>query len=393
MKPTTIMLVAAEASGDSLGAGLAKALRRRLGPENVRFVGVGGSKMAAEGIESPFDISELSIFGWIDGLKAYPRVMRRVRETAALARREKPDIAVLIDSWGFTLRVAKAIRAEAPEVPLVKYVGPQVWASRPGRAKTLAGAVDHLLALNTFDVPWFERAGLATTFVGNPSLATDLSGASGERFRASIGAGAADPVLLVLPGSRPKEIERLMPPFEDAVKRLKETRPELHVAVVVADTVADRVKGMVSGWPFRAHLIDGEGPKRDAMVGSTVALACSGTVSSEIALAGCPMIIAYRLDKLTYSLAKHVVTCRYITLMNIAEDRAVVPEFIQDDCNGPALATALAERLDNPALREAQVADQFKALETMGRDAGEPSENAAEAVLKVLEQARAGAAA
>src|SRR3569832_2333769 len=202
MKPTTIMLVAAEASGDSLGTNQTHTHKQQKNTENVRFVGVGGSKMAAEGIESPFDISELSTFGWIDGVKAYPRVTRRVRETAALARREKPDIAVLISCWGFTLRVAKAIRAEAPDVPLVKFVGPQVWASRPGRAKTLAGAVDHLLALNTFDVPWFEREGLQTTFVGNPSLAADLSGASGERLRAAIGAGAAVSVLLVLPGSR-----------------------------------------------------------------------------------------------------------------------------------------------------------------------------------------------
>jgi len=391
MKPLTVMLVAAEASGDALGAALARALRRRL--EGVRFVGVGGSKMAEEGVVSPFDIAELSILGWIEGIKAYPRVVRRVKDTAELARRERPDVAVLIDSWGFTLRVAKAIRIEFPDVPLVKFVGPQVWASRPGRAKTLAGAVDHLLAIHTFDPPWFEREGLKTTFVGNPALSTDFSAADGARFRALIGAGPDDPILLVLPGSRPGEIKRMTPPFEEAVRLLKAERPELHVVVPVADTVAEAVRGRIAGWPFRAHLVEDEAAKRDAFKAATVALACSGTVSTELALAGCPMVIAYRIDTLTYQLAKRVVTTELFTLFNIAAGEAVAPELIQADCTGPKLAAAVAERLDDPALRARQVERQFEALDRMGRGMPDPSEAAAEAVLKLLaERERAPAA-
>jgi lipid A disaccharide synthetase len=149
-KAVCVMLVAAEASGDTLGAGLARVLRARLG-EGVRFVGVGGAKMAEQGVVSPFDIAELSILGLFEGVKAYRRVLRRVDETAALAAHEKPDIAVLIDSWGFTLRVAARLRKQTPDMPLIKYVGPQVWASRPGRAKTLAARVDHLLTIHAFD--------------------------------------------------------------------------------------------------------------------------------------------------------------------------------------------------------------------------------------------------
>ena len=182
--PICVMLVAAEASGDALGAELARALKRRLGPDKVRFVGVGGERMAGEGVRSPFDIGELSILGLFEGLMAYPRVVARADETAALAAREKPDIAVLIDSWGFTLRVAKALRRIEPKLPLVKYVAPQVWASRPGRARTLAAVVDHLMTIHSFDAPYFEHAGLATTFVGNPSLARDWSGADPARLRA-----------------------------------------------------------------------------------------------------------------------------------------------------------------------------------------------------------------
>lgn len=211
-----VMLVAAEASGDVLGAGLTRALRQRLG-DQVRFVGVGGPEMAQAGVASPFDIGELSVLGIFEGLSAYPRVVRRADQTAALARTEKPDLAVLIDSWGFTLRVAQRLRRLDPKLPILKYVGPQVWASRPGRARTLARTVDRLLSIHAFDAPHFEAAGLATTFVGNPALARDFKDADPQRLRAAIGAEPDDPILLVLPGSRPKEVARLSGPFSDAV--------------------------------------------------------------------------------------------------------------------------------------------------------------------------------
>ena len=254
-RPLKIMLVAAEASGDALGAGLARALKSRLG-DQVVFVGVGGPRMAAEGVVSPFDIAELSILGWIEGLKAYGKVKRRVQETAALAEREQPDAVVLIDSWGFTIRVAKAIRAARPSVPLIKYVGPQVWASRPGRARTLAGAVDHLLALYAFDAPWFEKEGLATTVVGSSALHVDMDHADGAAFRARRGIAQDARLLLVLPGSRPSEIRRMTPVYEAAIRKLKAVDPTLEVAVVAAGTVAQDVAGRVAAWPFRVHLVE-----------------------------------------------------------------------------------------------------------------------------------------
>lgn len=381
--PLTVMLVAAEASGDTLGAGLAAALRARLG-DGVRFVGVGGPKMAREGIASPFDISELSIVGWIEGIKAYGRVVARVKDAAALAAREKPDVAVLIDSWGFTLRVARALRALDPSMLLVKYVGPQVWASRPGRAKTLAQTVDHLLAIHVFDAPLFEAAGLPTTFVGNPVLHTDFSQADPARLRRSLGLREDQPILLVVPGSRPSEIKRMTPRFEEAVRIVKATRPDLAVVVPVAETVSREVRGAVAGWPMRVHLVEGEEAKRDAFRAATVALACSGTVTTELALAGAPMVVSYAVDPVTYWLAKKVVTTDLYTLFNIAAGEAVAPEIIQDDATGPNLARAVAERLDDPALREDQVRRQFAALDRMGRGGADPSEAAAEVVIDLL---------
>jgi lipid-A-disaccharide synthase len=382
-RPLCVMLVAAETSGDALGAKLVAALRAKLG-DHVRFVGVGGPRMAAEGVDSPFDISELSVLGLVEGLAAYPTVVRRVRDTVALARRETPDVAVLIDSWGFTLRVAQALRRAFPGVRLVKYVGPQVWASRPGRARTLARSVDHLLTLHSFDAPFFERHGLPVTFVGNAILARDFSKADPARLRAAIGAGAADPILLVAPGSRGSEIARMAGPLGEAVAHLSATRPNLHVVVPVAASVAPAVREAASAWAGRVTLIDDDGLKDDAMAGATAALACSGTVTTELALAGPPVVVGYRIGKLTYALLRRMVRTPWISLVNVAAGRMVMPEFIQDRCTGEALAQAVAPLLDEPQARAQQVAAQQESLTRMGRGGPDPSEAAALAVLKVV---------
>jgi lipid-A-disaccharide synthase len=382
--PVKVMLVAAEASGDRLGAKLARALKAELGADQVRFVGVGGPEMAEEGVDSPFDIHELSVLGLTEALQVYPRVVARADQTAALAAREKPDIAVLIDSWGFTLRVAQRLKRSQPGLPIVKYVGPQVWATRPGRARTLARAVDHLLTIHAFDSPYFETAGLTTTFVGNPTLARGASDGDGGRLRASIGAGPEDPVLLLLPGSRAAEIERLTPPFEQAVALLKADHPDLHVVLIAADAVTKQIRTRISSWRHRPHVLEGEAAKSDAMRAATVALACSGTVTTELALAGCPMIVAYRVSPITALAARILIRTRYITLLNIAADAAVAPELLQEACTGPALAAAAAALLDDPERRARQIAAQNAALDRMGRGGPDPSARAAEVIAELL---------
>jgi len=386
-KPVKIMLVAAEASGDVLGANLAKALKNRLG-DGVQFVGVGGPRMAELGIQSPFDIAQLSILGIVEGIKAYKRVKARVEDTAALAAREQPDAVVLIDSWGFTIRAAKAIRAVVPNASIIKYVGPQVWASRPGRAKTLAKAVDHLLALYPMDAPWFERAGLPTTVVGSSALHIDMGDADGDRFRADFGIGHDAPLLLILPGSRPKEVERMTPVYEETVRKLKASMPELQVAVVAAGTVAEDVTGRVAAWPFRAHIV-GEDNKYSAMKAANVALATSGTVSSEIAMAGTPMVIAYKIDNLSYRLMKPLVTAKFFTMLNLAGDEEIAREFIQFDATADKIAPEVLRLLTDQAAAKAQADRQTEVLEIMGRGGPNPSELAADAVLDVLEKRKA----
>lgn len=386
-RPLRVMLVAVEASADALGAGLARALRARLGEDGVEFVGVGGARMAAEGIESPFDIAELSLVGLFEIVGVVPLALDRIERIVKLAEAARPDVAVLIDSWEFTWRVGRRLKLRVPDTVLVKYVAPQVWATRPGRTRTAAWIFDGLLTLFDFEPRYFEAEGLPTVSVGNPSLRRNLSAADPARLRQAIGAGPDDPILLVLPGSRRSEMKRVLPAFEDAVARLKSARPDLHVVVGAADTVADAVTARVAGWPFRAHVVQGERDKLDAMCAATLALACSGTVTTELAVAGCPMVVGYRGHPATAVIARIIIRTRYFTLVNIAADAEIAPEFLQEHCNGAELAAAVAALLDDPARRTAQIAAQTRALEKLGVSERDPFEAAADAVLEIVERA------
>jgi lipid-A-disaccharide synthase len=366
-----------------LGAALARALRARLGP-GVRFVGVGGPAMAREGLTSAFDPASLAIVGAVNALAAYPHVLRRVREIADLARREAPDVAVLIDAWGFSIRLAKALRRVDSALPLVKYVAPQVWATRPGRARTLARSVDRLLTIHAFDPPLFEAVGLPTTFVGNPALVPGPEAQDASRFRARVGVSPDQPILLVLPGSRDAEVRRLIRPFGDAVLRLTESHPDLAVIVAAADQVAAKVAAGVGAWPRPPIVVTGAADRAAAMRAATLALACSGTVTTELAMAGCPMVVAYRLDPLTHAVALRLLRTPHVTLFNVAAGRFIAPERIQDRCTGEVLARDLEDLLEDPDRRRRQAEDQTAALEIMRGGLVDPSGSAADAVVEVL---------
>lgn len=251
------------------------------------------------------------------------------------------------------------------------------------RARPRNGSTS-LLTIHSFDAPAFEREGLKTVLVGDSTLGIDFAAADPDRLRREIGAAPDDPILLVLPGSRPSEIERVLPAFEDAVRRLKAERPALHVIVPAAPTVAELVKARVAGWPYRAHVVEGESAKRDAMKAATVALACSGTVTTELAVAGAPMVVGYRLAPVTYAILKRLIRTKWVTLFNIAAQDFVAPELIQDECNGPNLAREVARRLDDADMRERQAARQSEVLLKMGRGGPDPNEAAADAVLGLV---------
>ena len=385
-RPPCILVVSAEASGDALAAALIAELRRRA-PQPLRFVGVGGPAMAREGVASAFDIASLSVAGWFEGLAAYGEVKRRVREVTALAAHEQPDVAVLVDSWGFTLRVAQSLRAHPQPPAIIKYVAPQVWASRPGRAKTLAATVDHLLTIHAFDAPYFEREGLKTTFVGQAALARNASDADPDGLRRRLGIASEAPVLLLLPGSRPGEIRRVLPAFAETAARLKAEQPSLQVLVPVAPIVRPLVEQGLSGAAFAPILLYDEADKWDAMALATAALACSGTVTTELAQAGCPFVVGYRASTATYLAAKLILKTRWLTLLNIAAGEEVAPEFIQGRCEPGQLSAALRLLLNDPSARAAQIEQQNRALAIMrGPQANgrAPAAIAADVVLAAL---------
>lgn len=386
--PPRIFLVAAEPSGDRLGGALAAELEKRL-PEGVIFTGVGGPRMAEHGVASPFDINELSVLGLIEGLKAYPRVVKRADQTAALALAQPPDIAVLIDSWGFTLRVAQRLRRLLPGLPIVKYVGPQVWASRPGRAKTLAQAVDLVLTLQPFEPPYFEAAGLKARFVGHPALDREIAG-DGPAFRARYGIAPEAKLLLVLLGSRRSEVRRMARPFAEAMAILK-TRygDRLTIVAPVAEAVATQVRAAAADDPRLQDAIFVDEPERDdAFRAADAAIACSGTVVTELAMAGVPAVVAYRLGALSHALLKRVFIAPHISLVNMSAGDRLLPELVQQQLTGEALADAASRFLDD-AVYAGTVRDRLaQAIARMRGEGGSASGRAADAIVALLRERR-----
>lgn len=372
-----VFLVAAEASGDALGADLARVLKQR--DASLELMGVGGPLMAEQGIPSQADISGMAILGFIDGLLAYDRVKRAVTATVDAILKGKPDAVVLIDSWGFTLRVAQGVRAAAPHIKLVKYVGPQVWATRPGRAKTLAGAVDHLICIHDFEVPFYEPYELACTVCGHPALGRYTPG-DGAAFRARQGFTPTEKIVLVLPGSRSAEIRRIGPTLWQAAELLDRDR-DVRIVVVAAHSVRQQV---IEQAPAAVRIVD-EKEKEDAFAAATVALAASGTVTTEVALQGTPLVIGYKVGWITWAVARFILfKAKYVTLMNVAADAEVAPELLQTKFTGQNIAAAAAPLLDTPAAREEQVRRQDEALAKMGRGGTPAAEIAADTVLKVM---------
>ncbi|MBL8550748.1 MAG: lipid-A-disaccharide synthase [Hyphomonadaceae bacterium] len=372
-----IFVVAGEASGDALGADLIRELKKR--DPSLAVAGCGGPAMEAAGVKSVIDISGLAVFGLFDGLKAYGRVVRLVEAVVEAADAFKPDVAVLIDSWGFTLRVAQRLRARAPGVKLVKYIGPQVWAARAGRARTLAAAVDHLICIHDFEVPYYAPYGLACTVAGHPAIGRMKQG-DGAAFRVRHGLGDA-PIALVLPGSRRSEVRRVAPTLWRAASLLG-----ARIVCVAAGSVGAAVRAQA---PAGAVIVP-EAEKEDAFAAATVALCVSGTVTTEAALQGAPLIVGYKLGWFTWALARGLglYTAPFVTLLNVAAGREVAPEFLQTKLKAEAIAAYAANLIADPAARAAQVEAQNAALVKMGRGGRPAAEIAADAVLGVLSSAR-----
>lgn len=377
-----VFLIAGEPSGDALGARLMDALVRRTGGR-IRFAGIGGPMMEARGLRSLFPMSEIAVMGVAEILPRLPAILRRIRRTADAARRMGPDAVVTIDSPDFCFRVLRRLRRL--DTRRIHYVAPQVWAWKPWRAKAMASLLDRLLVMLPFEPSLFERHGLPTTFVGHPVIESGAGAGDGTGFRARHGIAADAPLLCLLPGSRMSEVRRMLPPFAGAAARLAARFPGLVAVLPTMPGVARHVVKQIAGWPAPPLVIEGSEEKYDAMAAADAALAASGTVALELALAGTPSVIGYRMNPLTWRVVRAMVRVEYANIVNILLEREAVPECLQDRCTPETLSAAVASLLEDPAAATAQRSACAEALAMLRDTAGPPSDRAAEAVLSCLD--------
>ena len=380
MSAPRIYMVAAETSGDLLAREVVEDIRRR--NPDAHISGIGGGELASVGIESAIDISPLSILGFVEGLRAYGDVVRLADAAADAIIADDPDVVVLVDSWGFMLRVAQRVRLRAPNIRLVKLVGPQVWATRPGRAKTLASVVDHLLCIHDLEVPFYEPFGLKTTVIGNPAISRHVQG-NGSSFRAGQSIPEDTKLVLVLPGSRPSEIKRVAPELVSAAKALKSNDPNLKIVFMPASNVATQFREDFPGVASWSIVSSNPGARYDAMAAANLALACSGTVTTELAMQDTPMIVAYKTGWITWALARGLLYSKtHITLLNIvSDDQPIVPEFVQTRLKSDLIAAAAQDWLTDPDKLSAQLDRQRIALDRMKEGDRDASEIAAGVIL------------
>jgi lipid-A-disaccharide synthase len=380
--PLRLALVAGEPSGDELGYKLMRALRAATNGR-IEFSGVGGEAMAAEGLESLFPISEIAVMGILPVLAKLPALLARIRQTADAIVAAPPNALVIIDSPDFTHRVARRVRAALPRLPVVDYVSPSVWAWRPGRAKAMRGYVDCVLALLPFEPAAHLRlGGPRCVYVGHP-LIERL-----DEFRPNpeetARRGASPPSIVVMPGSRRAEIARLMEDFGGALALVSRNVGPIEPVLPTLPHLEGEVRTRAADWTVRPRIVVGEAEKLEAFRGARAALAKSGTGTLELALAGVPMVGAYKVSR-REEWVKYFVSVSTILLPNLILGERAIPELLQRECNPEALASALTSLMGDGPVRHTQLAALARLDQLMRLDDGNtPSAHAAAAVLETI---------
>ena len=379
-----IYIVAGEASGDALGARLITALRGRR--PDLTFAGIGGERLAEQGMPSLFPMRELALMGLIEVLPNIRNLSRRMAETVADITARRPALIVTIDSPGFTLRLAERVKPLG--IPIIHYVAPQIWAWRPGRVKKVRERVDRILCLLPFEPVLFDNAGIPASFVGHPVLESGADGGDAARFRARHGIAPGEKLLLAMPGSRRMEAKRLLPIFGATLRLLESRLPGLRPVIAVSPVVADLVREAAAGWPGRPILVETLAEKHDAFAAvresGGAGLIKSGTSSLEMAVAGLPHVVTYRVNPITAAIIRRLVRVRFASLVNLLAEREVAPEFLQDRATPEALAEALNRLMTDAEAAAAQREGLASVLDQLHPPGLPPSEAAAEAVLEAL---------
>lgn len=376
-EPPLVFLVAGEPSGDALGGKLMRALKEATG-DGIRFAGVGGERMEAEGLRSLFPLQDIAVMGLTEVLPQVPTILRRLRLTADAIRRERPAAIVSIDAPAFCFRLADRVRDL--RIPIIHYVAPQLWAWRPGRVRKLAGRIDHLMLLLPFEAAFFERAGIRSTYVGHPVL-EDAAPGDAPAFRARHGLSADAPLLLMLPGSRRGLASRMLPVFGAALNLLLPRRPDLRVAIPVVAGTAEAVQSETASWPSRPLILRDPAEKRAAYAAATAALTVSGTATMELAVAGVPMAVTYKVSGVSAWLARRLIQVPHVAMPNLVAGRIIVPELLQEDCTPARMADVVGRLLSDPGARAAQRAALAEVCGRLGRAGPRPSARAAAVVL------------
>ena len=374
-----IYLVAGEASGDVLGSQLMAALKAAR--PGVTFAGVAGPRMEAEGMSSLFPIADLAVMGLVEILPRLRTLRRRMLSVVADIAARRPDVVVTVDSPGFGLHV---LRRVAPTgVKRVQYVAPQVWAWREHRIKRFPGLWDDLLCLLPFEQAYFARHGLAARFVGHPVLQSGADTGNATRFRQRHGLGDR-PVLVLMPGSRRSEAPRLLPVFAQTLALLAAEAPGITSVIPVSHAVAEVVQRAVAGWPVPPVIVTELDDKHDAYAAASAALTKSGTSTLELALAGVPMAVTYRVNPVSGFMARRMIRVPHVAMVNLLAGHAAVPELLQERCTPAVLCGTVLSLLRDPAVAERQRA-AFRIVVASLRPAhGRPAEMAAAAVLELL---------
>jgi lipid-A-disaccharide synthase len=373
----TVCLVAGEESGDRLGAALMRALAH-LSRRGVQFSGVGGAQMAAEGLVSLFPIDELAIMGFAAIPRRLPAILRRIGSTADAILAARPDTLVIIDSPDFTHRVARRVRRADPGIPIIDYVSPSVWAWRPGRASAMRGYVDQLLAILPFEPAVHQRlGGPPCSYVGHPlaERIDELRPSAEDAIRRL----TDPPLVLVLPGSRSSEVRRLIEPFAQAIAIVARRAGPIELVLPTITPLMKSLKQVTASWPVRPRIIVDAGEKLAAFRRARAALAASGTVTLELALAAVPMVAAYRVAGWEAIILRRLIRVPTVILANLILGENVIPEFLQENCVPHRLAEALVPLLFDSEERRAQLA-AFSRLEAAMQLAVSPSERAARIV-------------
>ena len=375
--PLTICIIAAEASGDHLGAALMRALKSQ--PRPMHLIGIGGGEMAGEGLTSLVPTQHFAFIGF--GLITHlPAIYRYIRDVSRAVVAARPDVLVIIDSPELTHQIAKRVRKAAPSIPIVNYVSPSVWAWRPGRARVMRAYVDHVLALLPFEPQAHERlGGPPCSYVGHPLIEqlNELRPNTDEAARRR----ADPPVVLVLPGSRPGEIRRMSSVFGKAVALLKDRVGAFELIVPTVPLLKDGVLAATADWVVRPNVVVDPAEKWAAFRIARAALAKSGTVTLELALSGVPMVAAYKVSLFDEMIARIAINVPSVILTNLVIGENVVPELLQRECTPSGLADALAPLLTDSAERRHQV-EAFARLDSiMEIGSASPSRRAAEIVL------------